>query len=158
VDRNRTDHFSDFDAFIARTEPPLRHAFAAAYGADRGSEALAEALAYAWEHFDRVGAMDNPAGYLWRVGQSRTRRLARRALCFPVVDTQRDPWVEPGLPAALRQLTESQRIAVVLVHGYGWTMREVGELMGVAVTTVQNHLERGLAKLRRALEVDDART
>jgi DNA-directed RNA polymerase specialized sigma24 family protein len=39
------------------------------------------------------------------------------------------------------------------VHGYGWTLREVGELTATQVTTVQNHLERGLARLRRALEV-----
>jgi Sigma-70, region 4 len=43
--------------------------------------------------------------------------------------------------------------AVVLVHGYGWTPREVAELTGIAPTSVQNHVERGLARLRAALEV-----
>jgi DNA-directed RNA polymerase specialized sigma24 family protein len=52
-------------------------------------------------------------------------------------------------------LSEGQRTAVVLVHGFGWTLREVGELTGVQPTTVQNHLERGLAKLRAALEVTE---
>jgi len=37
------------------------------------------------------------------------------------------------------------------VHGFGWTLREVAELTGTSVSTVQNHLERGLAHLRRAL-------
>jgi RNA polymerase sigma factor (sigma-70 family) len=58
---------------------------------------------------------------------------------------------EPGLAPALRALTARQRSAVVLVHGFGWSMREVAELTGTKVTTVQNHLERGLAKLRRTL-------
>ena len=59
-----------------------------------------------------------------------------------------ESWVEPALPAALAELTERQRLAVGLVHGYGWTLREVAELCGLRVTTVQNHLERGLAHLR----------
>jgi len=31
-------------------------------------------------------------------------------------------------------------------------LREVAELTGTKVTTVQNHLERGLAKLRQTLQ------
>jgi DNA-directed RNA polymerase specialized sigma24 family protein len=148
-----------FDAFVRMHEPSLRRAFVAAYGAERGSEATAEALAYAWERWDRVQPMENAVGYLYRVGQSRTRRMARRTPRFPGVGvTPELPWVEPALPAAMQALTEHQRVCVVLVHGYGWQLREVAELLGIAVTTVQNHVERGLAKLRAALEVDDART
>jgi RNA polymerase sigma factor (sigma-70 family) len=58
---------------------------------------------------------------------------------------------EPGLPAALAALTQRQRLAVVLVHGYGYTLREVAELTGLRRTSVQNHAERGLARLRAAL-------
>jgi DNA-directed RNA polymerase specialized sigma24 family protein len=64
-----------------------------------------------------------------------------------------DPLVEPKLGAALVELSESQRAAVVLVHGFGWTLREVAELRGVQVTSVQTLLERGLRRLRAALEV-----
>jgi DNA-directed RNA polymerase specialized sigma24 family protein len=42
---------------------------------------------------------------------------------------------------------------VVLVHGYE-TLAEVAGLLGVSVSTVQTHLERGLARLRADLEVD----
>jgi RNA polymerase sigma factor (sigma-70 family) len=63
------------------------------------------------------------------------------------------PWIEPELLPALAALTERQRVAVVLVHGFGWTHREVAELTDIAVTSVQNHVERGLEKLRAALEV-----
>ena len=41
----------------------------------------------------------------------------------------------------------------MLVHGFGWTLADVGELTGVKVTTVQKHVERGLSKLRKYLEV-----
>ena len=62
---------------------------------------------------------------------------------------------EPGLGRALQGLSDSQRTAVVLVHGFDWKLREVAELTGVKVTSVQTHLERGLKKLRASLEVED---
>lgn len=142
----------DFDVFFASHEPRLRRAFAAAYGAGRGAEATAEAMAWAWEHWDRVRAMANPAGYLYRVGQSRSRVRKRPPVLPPPAEVG-VPWVESRLPQALAVLTEHQRIAVVLAHGFGWTHREVADLLGLSPSSVQNHVERGLAKLRTALEV-----
>jgi len=63
--------------------------------------------------------------------------------------------IEPQLTKALAELSEAQRVAVILVHGFGWTMREVAELNGTQVTSVQTHLERGLRKLRATLEVEE---
>jgi RNA polymerase sigma factor (sigma-70 family) len=71
---------------------------------------------------------------------------------FSVV-TEQLPWVEPALIPALVGLSEQQRVVVVLVHGYGWTQREVAELLALTPSTVQKHLERALARLRTALEV-----
>lgn len=139
---------NDFEAFVRDAEPRLRRALIAAYGSERGREATAEALAYGWEHWARVRAMQNPTGYLYRVGQSRTRRRSSLRTAFPVAAEPDLPNVEPGLGAALAALTERQRIAVVLVHGFGWTLREVADLTGRKVPTVQRHAERGLAKLR----------
>jgi len=140
---------AQFTAFVAEHEPRLRRAFVAAYGGSRGREATAEALAFAWEHWARLSHVHNVPGYLFRVGQSRTRRR-RTVLTFASRDGN-EPVFEPGLGPALKLLTMRQRTAVVLVHGFGWTLREVAELTGTKVTTVQNHLERGLAKLRQTL-------
>lgn len=144
-------HELPFPEFVGAVEPRLRRALVAAYGPDRGREATAEALAYAWEHWDELRRVDNLTGYLYRVGQSRTRRRRTRALFSP--PEQREPWYEPALAASLAQLTEAQRSAVVLVHGFGWTMREVADCTGIKVTSVQNHLERGLRKLRTSMKV-----
>src|SRR5262245_38922321 len=141
----------DFSGFFAEAEPQLRRALTACYGPERGSEATAEALAYAWEHWPRVSGMERPIGYLFRVGQTRSRRLGRRPVAqFPEVPSSTLPWVEPRLPRALAGLTKRQRVAVVLVCGFEWQLRDVAELLGLKVTTVQNHVERGLAKLRTA--------
>ena len=141
-----------FECFVADVEPRLRRALVAAYGGQRGREATAEALSWAWENWDRVGAMDHPHAYLFRVGRSRTRTRRRRVVFDAPQVTE--PQVEPGLGPALARLSERQRVAVVLVHGYGWTHREVAELTGSRPTTIQNHLERGLRKLRADLEAD----
>ena len=94
---------------------------------------------------------ENLPGYLYRVGQSRTRWRKPPVTFAPVVDYD-DPMVlEPGLGEALATLSVRQRTAVVLVHGFGWTLREVADHTGTRVTTVQNHLERGLTKLRRQI-------
>jgi DNA-directed RNA polymerase specialized sigma24 family protein len=146
---------TDFESFVLGTEPPLRRALVAAYGYEDGREAAAEALAYAWEHWTRVSQMPNAAGYLFRVARTsaaRGRRWHRRPPVF-VLPAESEHAFEPGLPAALAALSERQRVAVVLVHGFGYTLREVAGLTGVKITTVQNHLERGLSRLRDQLGV-----
>jgi DNA-directed RNA polymerase specialized sigma24 family protein len=141
-----------FEEFFESTEPRLRGAFVAAYGLERGREATAAAFEWAWEHRDRLGSLERPLAYLYRVGQSRSRARKRRVL-FEGPEWP-EPWFEPELASALCSLTERQRVAVVLVHGYSWTLAEVADLLGLKVTTVQNHLERGLARLRSRFEVN----
>jgi DNA-directed RNA polymerase specialized sigma24 family protein len=143
----------EFETFFRDTEPRLRPALFAALGAERGREATAEAFAWAWETWPRAQQLENPIGYLFRVGQSKTRR--KRFRLMPVVPSHEEPLVEPGLGGALNQLSDAQRVAVVLVHGFGWTLKEVAELQSVRVTSIQTHVERGLKRLRAALEVTD---
>jgi RNA polymerase sigma-70 factor (ECF subfamily) len=147
-----------FTSFAVGAEPRLKRAFCAGLGREVGLEATAEALAYGWEHWDEVGAMDNPIGYLFRVGRSRVRPLWRwrrrdNPGLYPSVSRQRLPWVEPALPGALARLSERQRVAVVLVNGFEWTQSEVADLLGVSPSTVQNHFERGMRRLRAAMGV-----
>lgn len=146
-----------FHAFFAAAEPKLRRALVARHGLEHGREATVDALTYGWRHWARVGAMDNPLGYLYRVGANSVRR-------GPVlIELEGDmaaavggePWVEPALAAGLDGLSEPQRMAVLLRHGFEWSMPEIAELLDVSVSTVRSHLERGMDKLRSALEVDD---
>jgi DNA-directed RNA polymerase specialized sigma24 family protein len=143
----------EFELFLRQIEPSLRRAHFAALGIERGREATAEAFAWAWEHWYRVRRMKNPGGYLFRVGQTRTREHKEPAVF--IRQEWREPWIEPALGKALAQLSEQQRLAVVLVHGFGWSMRDVAELTGTKVPTIQTHLDRGLARLRTYLEVDE---
>lgn len=148
-----------FSAFMVGAEPRIQRALRAGYGPEIGREATLEAFEYGWEHWDRIGAMSNPAGYLYRVGAHCAARLCRNGrsvLLTAEVPTSSEPWVEPGLDGALDHLSGPQRTAVVLIHGFGWTYREVAELLGVRRSTVQRHATRAMSKLRSEFEVHDA--
>jgi DNA-directed RNA polymerase specialized sigma24 family protein len=142
-----------FERFVEDAGPRLGRALAAVYGFEDGQDATAEALAYAWENWQQLQQVRNLPGYLFRVGQTRGRPRRQRVLFDIGADAEHR--FEPGLPKALAALSRRQRLAVVLVHGYGYTLREVAELTGIKPTTVQNHLSRGLSRLRGLLGVDD---
>lgn len=148
------DLVDSFTVFVKETESNLKHALVAGFGRERGLEAAAEAWAYCWEDWERIRLMDNPAGFLWGVGRNKARAARRsRGRLFPMVPNDRDHLVEPGLPKGLEELSEKQRISVLLKHGYGWTYAEISELLGVSIPSLQKHAERGMAKLRRTLGV-----
>ncbi len=143
----------EFESFVAAVEPELRRALCGHLPQDRIPDAVAEALAYAWENRDRVMAMANPTGYLYRVAQSKSRR--RRQGFIPWRGDDEIPHVEPGLPSALSRLPATQARAVWLVHGCDWSYSMTADAMGVSVSAVGTHLTRGMAKLRRSLGVTD---
>ena len=144
-----------FTAFAHEVEPRLRYALVAACGTQRGVDATVDALEWAWEHWDKIEHAGNPAGYLYRV--ARRRSLRDRSRTFPLLrdpaSADDKPWVEPALTGALERLSTKQRLVVVMVEGFGWTHQEMAEFLGVGRSTVQKHLERGLARLRRDLGV-----
>jgi RNA polymerase sigma-70 factor (ECF subfamily) len=141
-----------FTSFVEAHEASLRNALTAALGFEVGREAAAEALVYGWANWDRVSAMDNPAGYLYRVGRNLGRRMhRRRRVLLPATETVGEPLVEPGLPAALAALSERQRVVIWLIHSADWSMSEVAGFLGISKASVQTHTERGMAKLRRRM-------
>ena len=141
------DHAVAFERFFEEVEPRLRRAFVGSHGVDGAGDAAAEAMAWAWERWDEVEAMENAAGYLYRVGQSKTR--PRRVPNLPPPEAIGVPDVEPQLVPALRSLSPAQRTAVWLVHGCGWSYAEAAEAMGNNASTVGTHVSRGLEHLPR---------
>ena len=74
---NGRQQAASFDDFIADATVRLRRALVARYGVELGVEACAEATAWAWANRERLLAMANPVGYLFRVGQTAVRRQTR---------------------------------------------------------------------------------
>ena len=145
-----------FDEFVRADGQRLRKVMSSQYGVDIGCESTDAALAWAWENWARLRGMTNPAGYLYRVAQTRARRAVSRGrpVTFPTEPSHSDSEAslfEGDLADALRDLPDRQRLAVSLVHVYGWTPSEVGEITGMPAVTVRSHLRRGLRHLRTSL-------
>jgi DNA-directed RNA polymerase specialized sigma24 family protein len=165
VDRSPRDaELAAFDEFVGRVEPRLRVALVAAYGPHDGRAATVDALSWAWEHWVRLREMENPVGYLYRVGQSATRRYMVRPIPHePVRFAGADPTAEepagvsPELAGAIRRLPLQQRTVVMLVHAFGWTHRDAAELLEINRSTVREHLDRAVARLNQDLEVRGVR-
>ena len=137
-------------------EPRLRRVFVARYGWPAGLDVAADVMEWAWEHRAEIALMTNPAGYLYRVGTSRSRRMLRwrRESALPitvVVASSAVTWTDPALPAALNSLRIDERTAIVLVHCFQWPYNDVSEVLGVPLHTVRNLVHRGLKTLRVTL-------
>lgn len=150
---------SAFEELFGAVEAPLRRTLVAWYGPTLGRDAAQAALEWAWAHRSRLDKMGNPAGYLFRVGQSHAKRELRRA-SIPVSHVspkvvENDSRFEPELSVAMSGLSEQQRTAVLLVHGYGYSFREAAEAMDVSLSTLRTHVDRGMQRLRSDLEVHD---
>lgn len=148
----------EFAEFLERVERPVHRALLAAFGAVDGRVAAQSAFEWAWEHWDRVITMTNPAAYLYRVGCTAAARERPREL--PVganLESSVSGAIEvhPELLRGLDQLAPQQRVAVVLVHGYGYTLREAAVVLGINPSTVRAHAQRALNRLRRTLEETD---
>ncbi len=148
----------DVAALLGSLAMRVRRALVAAYGVDVGADAAAEAVAWGWEHGRELCAMANPAGYLFRVGQSAAkrawRRRARRLEFPPEPERVDEPVCYGDVFEELKRLTVAQRTSVLLVHGYGFTYREVAELLAIPEVAVPNHLHPGLLQPRSGLEVE----
>ena len=150
----------EFEQRLAPTLTQLRAVLIARHGVDVGLDVHAEVASFAWECRDMVCGLDNPAGYLFRVSQSKARRYRRwgRAITLP---RESNPGThdeaDPRLDEALLGLNLGERTVVVLVHGYGYRYEEAAELLGWSTASVRNRLSRAMAKLRRLLNEEDPR-
>ena len=133
---------SAYDLFVAENRPRLLQVLVARFGIQVGADATADAMAYSFEHWDRIEPMTNPLGYLFRVGQTSARKQFRwwRSFALPEPEPNRLPDDEPGLARALMKLYSEQRVMVMLVHGHDWSYAEVASVFDVTVKKVRNDL------------------
>ena len=146
---------SEFEAFMREVEPRLRAALVSLLGPLDGRNAAVDALSFAWENFEEVKAMRNPAGYLYRVGARAASRNRTRDVLFEEPPTEVAVYdqvcIEPRLAGALSTLSERQRLAVILIHVYGYTLRDAAEILAVSRSTLHLTARRGLRRLAHVL-------
>lgn len=145
-----TANSTEFEALLAVAQPRLRKSLVGAVGLDRVEDAVADALEWACHHQEELLRMENPVGYLYRIGQRRGRRQQRRPRLAPP-GVHRIPEVEPALIEALRSLPHRQRACLWLAFGCERTHSEIADSLGIQRSTVGTHISRGLERLRRRL-------
>jgi len=147
----------DFDAFYAATAPSLvRQVHAFTGDLAEAQDCVQEAYARAWQRWAKVREYDIPAAWVrqvaCRLAVSRFRRAAvgRGLLPRTTVVPEIDP-TRVALVAALKQIPEAQRLAIVLHHVADLSVEQVAHETGVPVGTVKARLSRGRAALAALL-------
>jgi len=146
--------------FEAERRRLLRALYLLTGNAEEAEEIMQDAFLALWERWERVAAIDDPTGYLFRTAMNRHRSLGRRAAraarrsvgqahggdLFAAAD-ERD-----AVARALATLTPRRRQAIVLTTLLGYDSAEAGHLMGVRDVTVRRLASEARARLRDDLE------
>lgn len=152
----------EFDSFYAASFNRLvGQVYAMVGNRDEAQECVQEAFVRAWSHRRKLVEARAPEAWVrttaYRLAVSRWRRAvrARRDPDRAVQPQQHLDGLDPDhvvLVAALRQLPEAQRNALVLHHLCDLPVAEVAAETGVPVGTVKARLSRGRAALSALLE------
>jgi len=146
-----------FVDFYRDHRSPVARALALTLG-DRqlADEATDEAMTRAYQHWKKVSTLDNPGGWVYRVGLNWSRsvlRRVRRPDRTPTGQLFTDAPVagEPAVVAALMTLSVEHRAVVVCRHLLGWSEAETAAALGLRRGTVKSRTSRALTLLREQL-------
>jgi RNA polymerase sigma-70 factor (ECF subfamily) len=138
--------------YRADAERLWRAIYAFAGDAEIASDAVAEAFA---QVLHRGAAVRDPAAWTWRTafrisaGAMKTRESADPG---PSVSVEHvDRYGDPDLLAALRQLPDAQRAAVILFYYADLPTRDIAARLGSNSLAVRANLSRGRGRLRQLL-------
>lgn len=147
-----------FEAFYLDLHPRLVSALAVVSGdRDLAVDAADEAAAQALANWSTVAAMDNPGGWVFRVGVNHLKRHARRRAIEATLLRRAQPLGGDldGPTGEIWQLVASlgvrQRQAVALRHLGRLTEPEIAGVMGVSRGTVSSTLRAAYGRLREQI-------
>jgi len=150
----------DFESFFRAEYRSLCQALVLLVGDTFEAEEIAqETMTRVLERWDRVGAMDSPAGYAYRTAlnlqRKRIRRLAvrarRRFAAVPVADIGAGASDRHDVRRALQELPDGLRAALILVDWLDMDTAEAGRVLDLKPASVRVRLHRARSALRDAL-------
>ena len=150
---------AEFEPFYRARRDRMARALALTLGGDThlGAEAADEAMARAYQRWDRVAHLDDPAAWVYRVGLNwATSVLRRRNRPERVViargPTDVEPPAEPDVLVALGELDVKQRAVVVCRFYLGFSESETATALHIRPGTVKSRLHRALQALQPRLD------
>jgi RNA polymerase sigma-70 factor (ECF subfamily) len=126
-------------------------------------EIFQDAFLRVWERWERVAAMDEPVGFLYRTAMNLFRKRLRRAAVavrkavhlLPRGDELAEVEIRDEAVRLLERLTPRERAAIVVTAYLGYSSEEAGELLGIQASTVRVLTNRARASLRGVVEVSE---
>jgi RNA polymerase sigma-70 factor (ECF subfamily) len=120
------------------------------------AESVDEAMVRAFQKWSRVRTYNNPVGWVYRVAmnyaRNRLRRRWREVAWGSVEPTWEMATPNPELMAAILSLPIHQRQIVVLRYVFDWSIREIGNALGIPEGTVKSRLHRALVVLKEVVQ------
>ena len=152
-----------YDELICRYQSDVRNWLRHLTGDPSSADDLAqETFIRAWERLHTISDGRKFKSWVMKIAynmflQSRRRQgrearlaeaLGREQLATEShVARNRDAGVA-DLPRMLAELSEPERVAMILCYAYGMSHREITELTDMPLGTVKSHIRRGAARIR----------
>ena len=119
-----------------------------------GMDVAQEAMARAYQHWRKVGAMDRPDAWVHKVATNLALSRLRRRPSRP--NAYEHPVPEPDAPDdelldAVRSLSPAQRSVIALRFYLDWSIEDVAEALGKKPGTVRALTHQGMERLRSLL-------
>lgn len=153
-----------FDQFYsAHYAPVVRMAIALTGRPDVAEELTQEAFLSAYRRWSRVGALDDPGGWVRRVTINRCvssgRRYVTELRLLSRLRQERptkrlDESVDEELWSLVRALPRRQAQVLALAFVEDRSVVDIAAILGCGEATVRTHLRRGRAELARRLASD----
>jgi RNA polymerase sigma-70 factor (ECF subfamily) len=149
-------------------KPLLRYLVCLGLTSDEAQDVVQDAFLSLQRHLASDGTQENIRGWLFRVAhnQARNRQVSYHRRFSEPLDSKMDFLADEATPeqrvlekekfrrleTAIRLLTDSERECLLLRAG-GFRYREIGEVLGMAVSTVGDTVERAIKKLAEKCNV-----
>jgi RNA polymerase sigma factor (sigma-70 family) len=119
-------------------------------------ELMQDAFMSLWERWDRVAAMLDPTGYLYRTAMNLFRKRYRHAIVAARRSFRPEPQADAialveartAVSEALASLSPRQRAAVVLTDLIGFSSEEAASMLGVRPGTIRSLTSQGRSAIR----------
>ena len=149
-----------FEVFFRESYDGLVRALTPVAGEVVAAEELVqEAMARAYDRWERVVAMESPVGYVYATAVNLHRRCRRRAIFRPPFERHQSAAADPAeaivlrndLLAAVARLPAGQRDALLLVEWLGVDSVSAGRILGIEPSSVRARVHRARAALQQQI-------
>ena len=154
-----------FEEFYEATCRPLFTALCLVTGNRYEAEEVAQdSFVRVFERWDRVGVLEDPTGYLFRVSmnvfRSRYRRASlgvRRVVLLAPAETDDLAAVDnrDAVVRLLRGLAPRQRAAVLLTEIMDYSAEEAGRMLGLRASSIRSLTTRARAQMNMRWSIPD---